>query len=252
MKQLNSTAFAGFVLCFLIILSGIATNGGLQTILNYVHIPSMLVTFGGSLFAVMITADSFTDYLDGMKSFLTAFRKNSESASEITEQILNLSQTARKEGLLALEERQESVAHPLLKKGIRLIVDGTEQDLLKNILEIDMMKQSERKNKQIAFWRDLGAYAPAWGMVGTLLGLINMMLSIGADTAAIGQGMSLALITTLYGSVVSNWICIPVSNKLEKRRNQEMDIMELIIEGILSIQAGENPQLIKEKIEAFL
>lgn len=133
-----------------------------------------------------------------------------------------------------------------------MLVDGTEQDLLKNILEIDMMKQTERKNKQIAFWRDLGAYAPAWGMVGTLLGLINMMLSIGEDTSAIGQGMSLALITTLYGCVISNWICIPISRKLEKRRNQETDIMELIIEGVLSIQAGENPQLIKEKLGAYL
>lgn len=176
----------------------------------------MLVTFGGSFFAVMITSDSFEDYLDGIKSFLTAFHKKVESAPEMLEQILDMSQTARKEGLLALEERLESVENSFLKKGIRLLVDGTEQDLLKNILEIDMM------------------------------------LSIGEDTSAIGQGMSLALITTLYGCVISNWICIPISRKLEKRRNQETDIMELIIEGVLSIQAGENPQLIKEKLGAYL
>lgn len=252
MKHWNITAASGFILCLLTILCGIATNGGLGTILNFIHIPSMLVTFGGSLFAVMMTSESFQDYKNGLKSFLTAFSKNRENLSEMMEQILNLSQTARKEGLLALEENLEHLENDFLKKGIRLIVDGTEQELVKNILEIEMIQREEQKNQLISFWRDLGAYAPAWGMVGTLLGLINMMLSIGADTAAIGSGMSLALITTLYGSVMANWICIPISRKLEKSRNQETKIMELIIEGILSIQAGENPQLIKEKTDAFL
>ena len=98
----------------------------------------------------------------------------------------------------------------------------------------------------------MGSYAPAWGMVGTLLGLINMMRSMGADAGAIGAGMALSLITTLYGSLIANWICIPISRKLEKNGEQESIVMEVIIEGVLSIQAGENPRVIKEKIKSIL
>ena len=109
----------------------------------------------------------------------------------------------------------------------------------------------ERK-KQVKFWEDLGAYAPAWGMVGTLIGLINMMKTMGSDSSAIGAGMSLALITTLYGSILANWVCIPIARKLEKNSEAEYLEMEVIIEGVLSIQAGDNTRIIKEKLKAIL
>ena len=116
----------------------------------------------------------------------------------------------------------------------------------------ELIQKEERLKKRIYFWEDLGAYAPAWGMVGTLLGLINMMRSMGTDAASIGSGMALALITTLYGSVLANWVCIPISRRMEKNGGQESLVMELTIEGVLSIQAGESPTIIKEKLRAFL
>ena len=116
----------------------------------------------------------------------------------------------------------------------------------------ELIQKEERLKKRIHFWEDLGAYAPAWGMVGTLLGLINMMRSMGTDAASIGSGMALALITTLYGSVLANWVCIPISRRMEKNGGQESLVMELTIEGVLSIQAGESPTIIKEKLRAFL
>ncbi len=252
MTNKNVVALIGFLLCFMAIIFGIATNGGLRTILNFIHIPSLIVTLGGSVFAVMITADSLDDYLDGFKSFLSAFQKPPTLPEEMSTKILALSDVSRKEGLLSLEEHIQEIEENFLTKGLNLIIDGTEPDLVKDILENELSHKERRDKKRVRFWQDLGACAPAWGMVGTLLGLINMMRSMGTDASAIGAGMSLALITTLYGSIIANWICIPITRKLEKNSEQESLVMEVIIEGVLSIQAGENPRIIKEKLQSIL
>ncbi len=136
-------------------------------------------------------------------------------------------------------------------QGLDLLLDGSSPELVKDILEIDMLHQLERNSKQIRFWQDLGGYAPAWGMVGTLIGLINMLKFMGTNPSSVGEGMALALITTLYGSVMANWVCIPVSRKLEESSKQEELLMEMSIEGVLSIQMGENPHIIREKLCAF-
>jgi len=252
MQNKNIIALAGFLLCFGAILFGIATNGGLSTIRNFIHIPSLIVTLGGSVFAVMTMADSMEDYLDGFKSLRIAFQRPATKPDEIADTIFILSDISRKEGLLSLEENTEQVTEEFLSKGIRLIVDGSEPDLVKDILENELYHKEGRDKKHIRFWQDLGSCAPAWGMVGTLLGLINMMRSMGTDPDAIGEGMSLALITTLYGSIIANWICIPIARKLEKKSEQETLAMEVVIEGVLSIQAGENTRIIKEKIRSIL
>lgn len=252
MKKINMVAITGFWLCLLAIIFGIATNGGLGTIKNFIHLPSLIVTLGGSLFAVLTTADSFEDYLDGLKSFYYAFLKPPVATGYISQQIIRMSDISRKEGLLSLEEYSQEVEEDFLKKGIRLVVDGTNPELVKDILANEMMHKEERGSRRVRFWQDLGACAPAWGMVGTLLGLINMMRSMGSDSSAIGAGMALALITTLYGSIVANWICIPVARKLQKNIEQESLVMELVIEGILSVQAGENSEIIKEKIRSII
>lgn len=249
--RLNKVSIVGFICCFAAILFGIATNGGIKTILNLVHVPSLIVTMGGTLFAVMMTSDSFEDFIIGVKGFPDAFARSMANASEIITSIYDLSEMARREGLLALEEKVVDITDPFFQKGISLIVDGSEPELTKDILESEMNHKYENAKKQIQFWQDLGSYAPAWGMVGTLLGLINMMRSMGADPSAIGAGMSLALITTLYGSIIANWICIPVARRLSKKSDMEYLVRELIIEGVLSIQAGENPRIIKEKIKAI-
>lgn len=252
MKRFNMTGITGLWLCFAAIIFGVATNGGIGTIMNFVHIPSMIVTIGGALFAVLATADSLTDFIDGMKSIVYAYEKPKITVEEISAQILSMSEIARKEGLLSLESRMETLEVDFLKKGITLIVDGSDPELIKDIMENELIHRNDRYKNRIRFWQDLGAYAPAWGMVGTLLGLINMMKSMGADTGSIGAGMSLALITTLYGSVVANWLCIPVAAKLQKSCDHEQMLMEVIIEGVLSIQAGENPHIVREKIRSII
>ena len=247
---MNIAALLGFILCFALLLSAIATNGGLGSALQFIHLPSMLVTFGGSFCALMITADTMADYLDGLRGFGAAFKKVKVSVDDISHQILEVADLARKDGLLALEEYGDQIEDEFMKKGVSLIVDGTEPELVKDILENDMIHKVERNKKQVKFWQDLGSYGPAWGMLGTLIGLINMMRSMGSDASAIGAGMSLALITTLYGSLLANWVCIPVARKIEKNGDQESLVMEVTLEGLLSIQAGENPGVIKEKLKA--
>lgn len=250
--KVNRAATTGFLLCFVAIIFGVLTNGGFRAILNLIHIPSFIVTFGGAFFAAMMTADSFEDFTEAVGSFAKAFRKQNVSVVDLAQKVFELSDVARKEGLLALEGSAAEIDNAFLKKGVMLIVDGSDPELVRGILETEMMHLEDRNRKNINFWQDLGSYAPAWGMVGTLLGLINMMRSMGADVSAIGSGMSLALITTLYGSIIANWICIPLARKLEKCSAEEMLVMEVCTEGVLSIQAGENTRIVREKIMSVI
>ena len=252
MKKKNKIATTGFWLMLFTMILGIATNGGIGTIMNFLHLPSFLVTFGGAFFAVMATADSMEDYLDGLKSFRVAYQKVEVSPLEVTEKILQISDIARKDGLLSLEEKSHEIENEYLEKGIRLIVDGTDPELVKDILENELLHKEVRDKKRVQFWQDLGAYGPAWGMLGTLLGLINMMKTMGSNVDAVGAGMSLALITTLYGSILANWISIPTARKLEKSSAQETLMMEIVVEGVLSIQGGENSRIIMEKIKSII
>lgn len=251
MRRPNSSVLCGFLCCFTMILTGIITNGGIKTIFNFIHIPSMIVTFGGAFFAVLTTTESFSEFLDGLGSIRLAFTKKGVNLDDIANDVYELSVVSRKDGLLALEERSEKLENDFLRKGIRLAVDGTEAELVKDIMETEMLHHGEENRRRVSFWENMGAYAPAWGMVGTLLGLINMMKGMGTDSSQIGAGMSLALLTTLYGSVLANWVCIPVATKIKRSGSVEQLEMELIIEGVLSIQAGDNPMVIKEKIRTF-
>lgn len=140
---------------------------------------------------------------------------------------------------------------PFLKKGILLIVDGTDPDLVRAIMETELISIEGRHKAYIGFWDKLGAMGPAWGMIGTLVGLINMLYHMD-NMATLGPSMAVALVTTLYGSLLANMICIPVSNKLSADNSAEMMLKEVMIEGLLSIQAGENPRVIEEKLKSFL
>lgn len=249
---MNFVSMMGFLLCFAILLLGVVTNGGIGTLLNFIHIPSALITFGGAFLAALASADSLSDYMKGLKSFSETFKKQKMTTDEAGSRILDLAELARREGLLALEEKTDGMTDEFMKKGLRLIIDGTAPELVRDILEEDMNHQEDENLMKIQFWEDLGAYGPAWGMIGTLLGLINMLQSMGSDPGGVGAGMSVALITTLYGSILANWICAPVARRLRKNNNNEMLLLELKIEGILSVQAGENPKVIREKISTFL
>ena len=164
---------------------------------------------------------------------------------------MDLSNVARKEGLLALEEMANNIEDDFLKKGIMLIVDGTDPELVRNIMETELNSVDKRHNEKINFWANWAGMGPAWGMIGTLVGLVNMLYNMD-DMSTIGPNMAVALLTTLYGSLLANWLCVPISFKLKMNNELEIKMKEVMVEGLLSIQAGENPRVIEEKLKSFL
>ncbi len=241
----------GIVLCFGLVIMGIVTGDqGFGALGNFVDFKSVLITLGGAFGATMVSY-KMSDFVTGLKGFTMAIKQRKYEQTEIIKKIIELSNVARKEGLLALEEAAEGLDDAFMKKGILLIVDGTEPDLVRAILETEIACIEQRHRKVISFWDTLAAMGPAWGMVGTLIGLINMLKNM-SDSGSIGPNMSVALITTLYGSMLANWIALPVANKLRSNNSEEITLKEVMIEGLLSIQAGENPRVIEEKLKSFL
>ena len=250
MKIVDLASILGIVLCLVMCVYGIIDNAGLENFGRYIDAPSAIITFGGAFFAVMAMY-SMKDYVAGLKSFLLIFKTPVTDAREMIQKIIDLSNIARKEGLLSLEEAAGDLDDEFMKKGILLIVDGTDPELVRGIMETELVSVEDRHKKKIQFWEDLGSMGPAWGMIGTLIGLVNMLYEMD-DPSSIGPSMAVALITTLYGSLLANWICAPVANKLKAFNASEIMMKEIMIEGLLSIQAGENPRVIEEKLKSFL
>ncbi|NLL41740.1 MAG: motility protein A, partial [Firmicutes bacterium] len=165
--------------------------------------------------------------------------------------LVDFAETSRREGLLALEEKAQAIDEPFLQKGIQLVVDGTDAELVRNILEIELIFLEERHRLGQKIFEQMGALSPAYGMIGTLIGLIAMLGALD-NPDQIGMGMAVALITTLYGSVASNLIFLPLAGKLGIKSDEEILLKQVMIEGILSIQAGENPRIVEEKLKSFL
>ena len=248
---MDIASLAGLILGVIMILVGIITGAGLDKLVEeYWNAPSAVITFGGAFSATLISV-SLQDYIAGLKSFTLIFKTPVLNTTEMIRKIIDLSNVARKEGLLSLEEAAADMDEPFLKKGILLIVDGTDPELVRAIMETELVSIEGRHKSCIGFWDTLGAMGPAWGMIGTLVGLVDMLYHMD-DVATLGPAMAVALITTLYGSILANLFCIPISNKLKADNSAEMMLKEVMIEGLLSIQAGENPRVIEEKLKSFL
>lgn len=211
---------------------------------------SVMIVFGGA-FSSLLIAYPLPKYLEALKTAKYAFTSIKVEPKGVIKQINELALAARKEGLLALEEMATRMEDPFLKKGVLLIVDGTDPELVRSILETELTFIETRHKDNQSFWNNLAELGPAWGMIGTLIGLIAMLDSLD-DPTTIGPKMAVALITTLYGSVLANFFATPVANKLKIKSNEEILLKEVMIEGLLSIQAGENPLVIQEKLKAFL
>ena len=237
-------------MCLGMLVFGIISAAGVSGFGSYIDIPSAIITFGGA-FAAVMTSYSMSDYLAGIKSIKLIFKAPAVNTPDLIKKIIDLSNVARKEGLLSLEESASDMDEPFLKKGILLVVDGTDPDLVRGILETEMECIDSRHKGTAGFWETLGAMGPAWGMIGTLVGLVNMLNNM-SDASSIGPSMAVALITTLYGSLLANWICAPTAAKLKADNAVEMMQKQVMIEGLLSIQAGENPRVIEEKLKSFL
>ena len=247
---MDIASLVGLILGAVMVVFGILSSGG-NIVDDFMDFPSVIITIGGSL-AGTLASHKLADFINGLKSIGLAMKEPSVGdASEVISNIINLSNISRKEGLLALEEATHDMDDEFLKKGINLVVDGTDPDLVRGILETDLINLEARHKKAIGFWEKWAELGPAWGMICTLIGLVNMLKNL-TDSSTIGPNMAVALLTTLYGSLIANWLAGPTAAKLKVNNDMEIMMREITVEGLLSIQAGENPRVIEEKLKSFL
>lgn len=249
---MDIASIIGLVVALALMLFSIMTgDAGPVAIMGFLDLPSALITFGGAFSVMLASSKDIKTYVGYLKSFTLILKPVQTDVAAVIRNIIDLSNIARKDGLLALEEAAGGLDDAFLKKGVLLIVDGTDPELVRSILETELFCIENRHKEKIAFWENLGGMGPAWGMIGTLIGLINMLAKLD-DPSAIGPQMAIALVTTFYGSLLANWICTPVATKLKFNNDAEIGMKEVLVEGLLSIQAGENPRVIEEKLKSFL
>lgn len=215
---------------------------------GFVDVPSVVVVIGGtfaSVFVMFPLKAVVGTFKVGMKTLLF----KAPDPNDVIRTISGLADTARRESLVALEK--VAIDDPYLKKGVMLVVDGSSEALVRSVMEIelDFMKQRHRMGQGV--FKGLGTMAPAFGMIGTLIGLVNMLQNL-EDPSSIGPAMAVALLTTFYGAVLANVVFLPLAKKLEDRSEEEALYMQIMIEGVSSIQKGDHPTVVKEKLQAFL
>lgn len=233
-------------------LISILLNGDMQVsaIISFIDIPSFMITVGGAVTAT-ITAFPLNKFTNALKSVGKIAKPAVIDPTNAIKEIIDLANLARREGLLALDEKAGAIEDQFLKKAVMFVVDGTDPEVVRNVLETEVSFIEDRHKEVVEVWDFIGTQTPAWGMIGTLVGLV-MMLQNMDDPSSIGPSMAVALITTFYGSFFANYLAAPFANKMKLYSKQEMVVKEIIIEGILAVAAGENPRMIEEKLKVFI
>lgn len=247
---MDISTLIGYLLGFGLILWSMTHAGGIASLKLFVHPPAAAVVVGGSLAAVMIHFP-ITDVKNLIKVVLKNFLHKSPPPTEDIERIIKFANLARREGLLALESKLEEVKDPFFAKGLQLVIDGFSAETVKDILILEAEVEKQRHAVGKKMLEQFGTFAPAFGMVETLIGLVQMLSNL-SDPSKIGAGMAGALVGTFYGAFLANLVFLPMAGKLDIRSKEEYQRRELIIEGITSILAGDKPQLIKERLKGFL
>ncbi len=242
-----SSSFISLIAGFMLIIYSIWAGGDIAA---FFDLNSVIITVGGTIAATFVAYPP--DRMKNLGKVLKSLqRKSKQDPEHVIEVLVGHAEKARREGLLALEDDVAGMDEPFLQKGVQLIVDGTDPELVRSILETELSFIEDRHKSNAAIFDTMGNFAPAFGMIGTLIGLIQMLRNL-QDASAIGSGMAVALITTFYGSMLSNLIFLPLATRLRSQSREEILLKEVMIEGILSVQAGENPRIVEEKLKAFL
>jgi chemotaxis protein MotA len=231
-----------------VIVLGVVTSGGSMG--GIIDIPSVFVTVGGSLFSLFFVAP--LKQVLGMFGILgRVFKTYSYGEKTLIQNMVQLSEKARREGILALEEGLDDLDDPFMKSGLRMVVDGTDGNVIRAILENEMNQMEARHMAGINLVNQWAGFGPGFGMMGTVIGLIGMLRNL-EDKSSLGPNMAVALITTLYGSMLANWFFGPMAQKLIAQNSAEMAAREMVLEGVLSIQAGDNPRILAMKLLTYL
>jgi chemotaxis protein MotA len=244
---MDFTTIAGLALTIALVAWSMALGGDASLFWNA---PSALLVFGGAA-SVTFMSYRWSDVKQFARVVWRALFFRLPTPGEEIERIIAYANLARKEGLLALEAKLQEVDDRFFAKGVQLVIDGFTADTVRDILDLEHTFQQQRHALGKKMLETMATMAPAFGMIGTLVGLVQMLANL-RDPSTIGAGMAVALLTTFYGSIVANVIAIPLATKLDVRARQEALLRELMIEGIVAIQSGEKPLLIREKLKGFL
>ena len=235
----------GILVAFGLVVSAI--GGGIS---SFIDPPSMLIVIGGTV-GVLLVGYPLKTALSVIGIVMKTFLYKVDSGSEVIAKLVELAQTVRKDGILALESEVGDIDNKFMAKGLQMAIDGQEPSVIEDILYKEMDKVAERHAMGAEMFTSLGTYAPSMGMIGTLVGLVLMLQNM-SDPSSIGPSMSIALLTTFYGALMANILFLPMSGKLKNRSKQEMLVHEIILVGVQSLVIGENPRIMEQKLLGYL
>lgn len=245
---MDFTTVLGIILGIAALVSGYMWDGGHFSALL---VPSAaLIVFGGTIGAVIVSFP-WSRLKELPRALGLAFKEKKADPHQIIEEIVDMATIARREGVLALEQRAQEHENPFLRDGLMMVVDGTDPELTRQILELEMDAIEHKHEGYARIFEAAGGYAPTMGIIGTVMGLIHVLGNL-SDPSNLGPAIAVAFTATLYGVSSANLIYLPISNKIKIRSKELISELELMLEGILALQAGENPQLIKKKLTSFL
>ncbi len=244
---MDIATLVGVIAGVILITVAMALGGGIG---GFIDIPSILIVIGGTFAATLINFP-LKQFLRTMKVGMKLLFAKEEDPLEIIRRYIQLAVLVRKEGQLALEEASTTIEHPFMRKGLLLVADGVDAEALNGILRLQNVTVQQRHKIPQEVLKAGGRWAPAFGMIGTLIGLVSMLGSMD-DPSQIGPKMAIALLTTMYGALIANLFCLPMAGKLKQRTEQEVLINTIIAEGLQGLQMGLNPRLLEEKLKAFL
>ena len=246
-SAMDKSTILGIIFGFGLVIAAMSTGGGL---LWFANTPSAMIVLGGTMGAVLINYP-MSDILGVAKVAKNVFFQRELKTEDTINTLVEMSRIARRDGILALEDKLEGAKDPFFAKGVMLMIDGIEPAALSRILQTELEYVSERHRMGAEIFMTMGNFAPAMGMMGTLIGLVKMLMQMD-DPASIGPAMAVALLTTFYGVILANLIFLPAAGKLKTRSAAEMTVKQLIINGILSVQSGDNPRILEEKLHSFI
>jgi chemotaxis protein MotA len=238
----------GIVVAFGAIMASTVMEGGNPA--SLIAPPALLLVFAGT-FGVAMASGTMADMVTSLKAVKSAFLTKAQTADDTVGAVMELAERARREGLLSLEEAAKSVRDPFLRKGIEMAVDGTDPDELRDILDAEIIATRQRGKASARLFESMGGFAPTLGIIGTVLGLVHVLENL-SEPEKLGHLIAGAFLATLWGVLSANVFWLPIASKLQRITEIECHHMEIVLEGVLSVQAGSNPRIIEQKLLSLL
>ena len=244
---MDIATFIGILIAGGLVISSIIMGGNGAWFVNY---PSLMIVIGGTMGATLLSYP-LSEIMSVFGVAKHVFTHRSQNVNELIKLLVDFAKKARREGILSFEQEVKKLDDPFLVKGLQLAIDGMESNAIEDILSTEIQSIEERHKLGAEIFYTMGTFAPAIGMLGTIIGLVQMLMQM-EDPSKIGGPMAIALLTTFYGVLLANLLFLPIAGKLKTRSKQEILISEMVMEGIISIQSGDNPRIVEQKLKAFV